>query len=417
MLTVGLTGGIAAGKTHVRRRFAAAGFHTLDLDHVSRDVMAPGGAAYAEVVEVFGRAIVAADGRIDRSVLGRTVFADAGARRRLEAIVHPRIRDAEAALLAAAPDGVAIVDAALLVETGTHLRFDRLVVVFCAPGEQLGRLLARDGISETAARARIDAQMAPEEKRRFGQYVIDSSDSLMDTDVRTDDVIASIRALSTQPASPVRIAADKAAVAMEAGPQDGPRGLTPWRVVDEIGAAGTLDLARMAALLRPAHDGPWHEAADTAAGQPAETLAIPVASWAEGRRPGDEAFTIAAAASLARLTHRDGAAISGAVLAALAAQHALAGEEPSSLRTRLDGWAVLATARTGSPPPAPIVATVRAAASHPRDREGAARAAQRAGGLAPLARALAGGGAGHPIAADRRERLALLLGTDPSRPA
>ena len=95
MLTVGLTGGIAAGKSHVLRRFAAAGFRTIDLDRVSRDVMAPGGAAHGAVVGAFGRAIVAADGTIDRRELGRLVFADADARRRLESIVHPAIRAAE----------------------------------------------------------------------------------------------------------------------------------------------------------------------------------------------------------------------------------------------------------------------------------------------------------------------------------
>jgi hypothetical protein len=178
--------------------------------------------------------------------------------------------------------------------------------------------------------------------------------------------------------------------------------------VDEIAGAGTLDLARMAALLLPAHRGPWYEAAETAADHPPETLAIPVAAWAEGRRPGDEVYASAAAASLARLTHRDGPAISGAVLAALAVQHALASEESSSLRTHVRGWAALAAARTGSPPPPPIVDTVLAAAAHPGDREAAARSAQLAGGLPPLARALAGGPPG-PMAADRLERVARLL--------
>ena len=125
----------------------------------------------------------------DRSIkpraLGDLVFADAVARRKLEALVHPRIHDVEAVQLAAAGGGIAIVDAALLVESGSHLRFDRLVVVFCEPQEQLCRLMARDGISETAARARIDAQMHPEEKRRFGHFVIDSSDAVA-TRRRTD---------------------------------------------------------------------------------------------------------------------------------------------------------------------------------------------------------------------------------------
>src|SRR5688572_21435825 len=98
MVTIGLTGGIASGKSHVLRRFAAAGFRTVDLDLVSREVMAPGGAAYASVAASFGPAILGPDGAIDRKALGRVVFADTGARRRLESIVHPLVRAAEKAV-------------------------------------------------------------------------------------------------------------------------------------------------------------------------------------------------------------------------------------------------------------------------------------------------------------------------------
>jgi dephospho-CoA kinase len=283
-------------------------------------------------------------------------------------------------------------------------------VVFCEPQEQLCRLMARDRISEAAARVRIDAQMRPEDKRRFGHFVIDSSDAIADTDARTDAVIAAIRTLVARPPSPVRIAADRAAAALERGPQDGPRGLTPWRVVDEIAGAGTLDLARMADALHPPHRGPWYLAPETAAAdQPPEALAIPVALWSEGRRAGDEAYTAAAAASLARLTHGAGTAISGAVLAALAVQHALASDDVSSLRGEVAGWAAAAAAWTGVEPPSPIVDTVLAAAAHPGDGEPAARAAQLAGGLPQLARALAGGAAGVPGPPSRLERVARLL--------
>ena len=148
----------------------------------------------------------------------------------------------------------------------------------------------------------------------------------------------------------------------------------------------------MATALHPRHDGPWYLAPETAAAdQPPESLAIPVALWSEGRRPGDGAYTAAAAASLARLTHRDDAAISAAVLAALAAQHSLATGDAASLRQRVGRWVAVAAACTGIRPPSAIVDTVLAAAAHPGDREPAARAAQLAGGLPPLARALAGG--------------------------
>ena len=411
MLTVGLTGGIAAGKSHVRRRMAAAGFRTLDLDAVSREVMAPGGAAHADVVAAFGPGILAPDGAIDRRALGHLVFADSAARRKLEAIVHPRIRQAEAALLAdRAPGEIAVVDAALLVETGTHLRFARMIVAYCEPQEQLCRLMARDGISEAAARARIDAQMPAEEKRRFGHYVIDTSDTTAETDARTDEVAEAVRSVAAGPAAAARIPADQAAAMMERGPHDGPRGLTPWRVAEQIAADGTLDLARLSAALRPSHDGPWYMAPETsAAGQPPESLAIPVALWSAGRRPGDVPHTVAAAASLARLTHREPSAISGAVVAALAVQSVLGGAHGGALRQGVAAWVAAATAWAGSAPPPSVVDTVRAAAAHPGDREAAAGAAQVAGGLPPLARALAAGALGSPPPAARVELVGRLL--------
>lgn len=404
-LKVGLTGGIASGKTRVRRRFAAAGFRTVDLDAVSRDVMAPGGAAYPHVVDAFGASILHADGTIDRATLGRVVFADIAARRRLESIVHPSIRVAEADLLAGAGDAIAVVDAALLVETGSHLRFDRLVVVYCDPPQQLSRLMARDGLPEAAARARIDAQMAADEKRGFAHFVVDTSGPLPDTDAAADEVSAALRALGMRGRAKTPADAPRAVALMERGPQEGPRGLTPWGVADSIATAGTLDLARIAAMLRPVPGGPWYESADAGPpGPPPATLAAPVAIWCAGRRAGDVPFTVAAAASLARLTHRDGEARAGAVVAALAAQHVLGGGEGSSLREGIRGWVDAAAAWTGSPPPSSVPDAVAAAATHPGDPEAAARAAQLAGGMPELARAFAGGPA---VSADA-DRLAIV---------
>ena len=385
MMKVGLTGGIASGKSHVLRRFAQAGFQTLDLDAVARDVMAPGGTAYADIVRAFGDRILAADGAIDRKALGAHVFADAAARRRLEALVHPRIREAEARdLSAGAPDSVAVVDAALLVESGQHLRFARLVVVFCEPREQLRRLMARDGLAEAEARARLDAQMPPGEKKRFGHCVVDNSRAPAETDAQVDAVIAALRSLAADHAPRPRVPVDRAVRALAAAPRRGPRGLDPWRVLGAIADSGGLDMARMAALLDPPHDGPWYLAADaTAGGEVPETLALPVALWAAGQRPGDAPFAIAAAASMARLTHRDPAAISGAVLAGLAAIHFLATGDASALRSGLPEWTAAATAWSGAAPPSSAIATVRA---------------------------LAGGTAVAPIAREQRELVARVLG-------
>jgi dephospho-CoA kinase len=407
MLKVGLTGGIASGKSHVLRRLAGAGFQTLDLDAVARDVMAPGGTAYGDVAVAFGTRILAEDGSIDRKALGEYVFADAAARRRLEALVHPRIREAEVLYLSSgAPDSVAVVDAALLVESGQHLRFARLMVVVCEPGEQLRRLVARDGISEAAARARLDAQMAPLEKKRFGHFVIDNSRAPAETDAQVDAVIATLRSLAADRAPQPRVPVARAANAVAAGPPRGPRGLRPWGVLEEIAASGALDMARIAALLDPPHDGPWYQAAAArTSGEAPETLAVPVAVWSAGQRPADAPFAIAAAASMARLTHRDPAAVSGAVLAALAALHCLATGQASSLRSGLPEWIAAAGAWAGAAPPPSTVATVLAAAAHAGDGEAASREAAAAGGVPDLARALAGGTAKAPV---EREQLGIV---------
>src|SRR2546427_3185758 len=124
ILRVGLTGGIACGKSYVLRRLAAAGLATLDLDEVAHEVMAPGGAAHADVVREFGSGILAADGKVDRKRLGDVVFADPSARARLNALVHPRVREEEARRAAAAdrgPGTVVVTDAALLVGAGGPL--------------------------------------------------------------------------------------------------------------------------------------------------------------------------------------------------------------------------------------------------------------------------------------------------------
>jgi hypothetical protein len=224
-------------------------------------------------------------------------------------------------------------------------------------------------------------------------------------------VIAAIRELAALPAAPRRVEAARALAMIERGPHEGPRGLTPWRVAESIAAEGTLDLARVAASLAPPHEGPWYEAAEIAPpAHPPEALAVPVALWCAGRRPGDSPYTVAAAASLARLTHREGAAVAGAIVAALAAQHALEESDARALRPHVAEWVEQARAWSGAAPPSSVVDTVLAAAAHPGDRESAARSAQIAGGLPPLARALAGGPPPPAAPADRLQRIARLLG-------
>lgn len=199
MLRIGLTGGIACGKSRVLRRLEAAGCHVLDLDDVSREVMAPNGRAYPDVVAAFGGAILAADGGIDRAALGRLVFSDPQARARLNALVHPRIvaiEEAFAGRFVAEAGAVVVTDGALLIEGGLHARYDRLVVVYCTPEEQLQRLQARDGLSQADARARIAAQMSQDEKRAYGHYTISTSGTPEETDQLADGLAAELRQLA-----------------------------------------------------------------------------------------------------------------------------------------------------------------------------------------------------------------------------
>jgi dephospho-CoA kinase len=185
VLRVGLTGGIAAGKSTVAAELARLGACVVDADRVAREVTAPGGATHEAVVRRFGRSILAPDGCIDRAALGRAVFGDSAARADLERIVHPEVRaEAERRFRRAAREAgcrVAVLDAALLVETGAWRDLDRLIVVRCSRSEQRARLIARDGLSATEAEARIDAQAPLERKLALADYVIDTSGSLAET--------------------------------------------------------------------------------------------------------------------------------------------------------------------------------------------------------------------------------------------
>ncbi|MCL4847624.1 MAG: dephospho-CoA kinase [Acidobacteria bacterium] len=197
MLSVGLTGGIATGKSYVRRHVEARGFPTIDADTVAREVVAPGTAGCAAVVARFGQPVVDAQGGLDRAALGAIVFADAGARRDLEAIVHPAVHATIVSWLERTRDEgswLAVADIPLLFETGRRYPFDLIVVAACAPEVQLARVMARDGLTEAAARQRIEAQWPIDEKVRLADYVIRTDRSFEDTDRQVDDLIETLRA-------------------------------------------------------------------------------------------------------------------------------------------------------------------------------------------------------------------------------
>lgn len=188
-MLIGLTGGIACGKTTVARMLTARGAIVIDADQIARDVAAPGSPGLAAVVEAFGPAVLAADGALDRAALGAAVFGDPAERARLEAILHPRIAEESmrriAAALAAAPPLV-VYDAALLVETGRADQFRPLVVVTATPEVQRARLIERDGLDPAAAAARLAAQMPVAEKARRADHVIDNSGPLAETEAQVD---------------------------------------------------------------------------------------------------------------------------------------------------------------------------------------------------------------------------------------
>lgn len=184
MLKVGLTGGIAAGKTTVASMLRDRDVPVLDADPLGHELLEPGQAAYEEVVAAFGQEILEAGGKVNRAKLGGVIFADAGKRARLNQILHPRILEVVQKWFAAldAPEGpeFAVVEAALIVEAGYNRNLDKLIVCWCRPEQQLERLMLR-GLSAEEAQQRIAAQMPLDEKRRLADEAIDCSGSIEET--------------------------------------------------------------------------------------------------------------------------------------------------------------------------------------------------------------------------------------------
>ena len=177
MEIIGLTGGIACGKSAVAAWMTVRGVRVVDADEIAREVTAAGTEGLELVVAAFGREVLGPDGGLDRKYLGTRVFKDPSARMTLNQIVHPRIAAASAARLAVLSDegrGFALYEAALLVENGAYKMFGGLVVVTAPPEVQLARLMARDGAGQDDARARISAQCSLSTKVAAGTWVIDN---------------------------------------------------------------------------------------------------------------------------------------------------------------------------------------------------------------------------------------------------
>lgn len=196
MLKVGLTGGLACGKSFVGAELERLGCLLIRADELGHETLLPGGEAHAGVVREFGSGILDDAGRIDRARLAALVFDNPERLEALNALVHPPVRRREEELMAAFaaqnPKGIAVVEAAILIETGSHRRFDRLILVVCDEARQIERAIAR-GADREQVLARIRRQMPVEEKRKYAHYVIDNSGTREETLVQTRRVFEQLR--------------------------------------------------------------------------------------------------------------------------------------------------------------------------------------------------------------------------------
>ncbi len=192
---LGLTGGIGSGKSTVARLIAGLGVPVLDADLLAREVVEPGQPALAAVAEAWPE-VIGADGRLNRRRLGEVVFSDRAARARLEGIMHPRIQalsDQRFGELAAKGHALAFYEASLLVESGRYKDFDGLVVVTASPETQLERVLARGGLSEEKAQARIYAQLPLLAKVRVATHLVDNDGDLDATKQQVERLVATLK--------------------------------------------------------------------------------------------------------------------------------------------------------------------------------------------------------------------------------
>jgi dephospho-CoA kinase len=192
MLKVGLTGSIAVGKSFVLSVLEELGCRVIDADQVAREVVTQESPGLKAVAETFGPYILQSDGSLNREKLGAQVFADEAKRLKLNSVLHPFIIAKQDETMRQweqeTPDGIAVVDAALMIESGGYQRFDKLIVVHCRPDVQLQRLMSRNGLSREEAERRTRAQMPQEEKKKYADFLIDTSDGFEAARQQTESV-------------------------------------------------------------------------------------------------------------------------------------------------------------------------------------------------------------------------------------
>lgn len=199
MHKVGLTGSIAVGKSFVSQVLAEMGCAVLDADLTAREVVAPGSEGLHQIVAEFGSVVLHTDGSLDRAKLGTIVFSDEDKRAKLNKIVHPLVWRAQDEWLrqiaAAEQHAIAVIDAALLIESGGYKRFDKIIVVWCEPEIQIARLMARNNLDRATAEQRIKAQMPQDEKKRYADFLIDTSKGFEDTRRQTEEIYRELLSL------------------------------------------------------------------------------------------------------------------------------------------------------------------------------------------------------------------------------
>ena len=202
MLRVGLTGNIASGKSHATQVFAELGAHIIDADVIAHQLLTPGTSTYQRVVQAFGPQVLNPDATINRRKLGEIVFQDETRRQELNGLVHPEVRAQVLRrieeLERSDPDGVVIIDAALMVESGFYRTFDRVIVVHCPSSLQLTRIVSRDGLTVAQARARMAAQMPAEEKVKYADYTIETSGTYRQTREQIETIYRSLLLLNPE---------------------------------------------------------------------------------------------------------------------------------------------------------------------------------------------------------------------------
>ena len=200
MLRVGLTGGLASGKSFVGKTLAELGSLVIRNDEIGHQVIEPGGEAYPDVVREFGPGILNPDGTIDRRKLAALVFHDPERLAKLNSMVHPPVRARTRKLLAeyeaTHPHGVAVVEAAILIETGSYRDYEKLIVAVCSVEQQIERAMARDGVTREEVLERLNRQMPLEEKVKYADYLVDTSGTKEETRVRVRAIYETLAGLA-----------------------------------------------------------------------------------------------------------------------------------------------------------------------------------------------------------------------------